>query len=142
MVFWSFTRGSPQKLAWGIGNQIFWSYVCFRCIFRKCVLHTGLAKNSPKRYQTQNVWIFSIGQWFYQFRHANSMQKTSQMHSNTFLTCFEGPQGQKIGFRDLGPENKVQGLLNLVRQQYGSPLYPCAQRCNVPYPSIWYPQAQ
>ena len=29
----------------------------------------------------------------------------NNMHSNTSPTCFEGPRGRKIGFRDLGQEN-------------------------------------
>jgi len=44
------------------------------------------------------------------------MQQTLQMHLNTDPTCLEGPEvrkyglrgwGQKIRFRDPGPENEV-----------------------------------
>jgi len=30
--------------------------------------------------------------------------KNIQMHLNTSPTCFEGPRGSKIGFRDTGPD--------------------------------------
>jgi len=44
------------------------------------------------------------------------MHKTSQMHSSTSPTCFEGPRGRQIRFRDPGPENRFQMLLNCVHQ--------------------------
>jgi len=39
------------------------------------------------------------------------------MHLNTSTTCFKGPPGRKIGFRNPGPGYWVYVLLNLVRHQ-------------------------
>jgi len=50
----------------------------------------------------------SIVQWVYPFPHAKSMHQTPQMHSNTCPTCFEGPRGMKIRFRDPGIGSRVK----------------------------------
>ena len=67
--------------------------------FSKCARPEGQAKELPE--------LDEILTWFYPCPHANSTQKTPQMHSNTSPTYFEGPRGQKIGFRDPGPGNRV-----------------------------------
>jgi len=36
----------------------------FGCVFRKCVLPEGLAKELPKMIQSQNVWTSQIVNWF------------------------------------------------------------------------------
>ena len=59
----------------------------------------------------------------YPFPYANSMRKTPQMQLNTSPTCFEGPRGREIWFRDPGPENRVQVLLNYVHHRYQFPSF-------------------
>jgi len=103
-VLCSFTDGSPQKHVLGT------------------FFENGFP---PKGWQEISILakivfggILSIVQWLYPFPHASPMQKAPQIHLNMPPTCFVGPQGRKIGFRDPGPENRVQVLLNLVRRQY------------------------
>jgi len=40
------------------------------------------------------------------------------MHLNTSPTCFKGPGGRNIGFKDLGSENTAKVLLNFVCRLY------------------------
>ena len=48
LLFWSFTSGSPQKHVLGIENPILWCDVRFGCVFPRCVLPKGLAKEPQK----------------------------------------------------------------------------------------------
>ena len=56
-------------------------------------------------------------QWCYPFLHANSMQQIPRCIQTRPRPVLKGPGAGKIEFRAPGPENRVQVLLNYVRQQ-------------------------
>ena len=60
MVVWSFTNSSPQKHVVIIENRTLWADVRCGCVFRKCILPEGLAKELQNFKESPNVWISSV----------------------------------------------------------------------------------
>jgi len=75
------------------------------CVFRKCVLPKGLAKEFSKIVKKQRYLDVIDCTMVYPFPHANSNLKKTHMHLDKSPTCLEGSPGpNKSGLGTRGRE--------------------------------------
>ena len=80
----------------------------------------GWHRNSPKNRKLLQCLDSIVSHRFYEFPHGNLVQLTLHMHVNMPPTCFEGPLGRKILFRDPGLQNTVPGGPHEIDQDQDS----------------------
>jgi len=90
-------NGSPLSHIRAIKNHILCTEFCFGCICSGMCSLRRAGKIILKNCEKSNVFVFfyRLHNGFSHFHHANSMQKTPHMHSNTSPNCFEGPRAGK-----------------------------------------------
>jgi len=106
-----------QKPFWGIENQI----------LRSDLLDAFSIMCSPRRAgkrTPQNCKMFGSYRLHNGFTHLHIHIRAINAPGalNTSPTCFEGPRGREIRFRDTDPENRLYVLHNLIRRKY---VYKC-----------------